>query len=92
MGLYLVLIAYLGIAVYTTGYVFYHGVLTWRPPVYVGAAERTTLLLTCVFVGLAWVLFIPGLVALAMHNASGRFELDPRTWDLPWIRPARVKA
>lgn len=92
MGLYLVLVTYFGIAAYTAGYVFYHGLATWRPPVVVGPAERTTLLLVCLIVGVAWVLFVPGLVALTLHNASGRFELDPRAWDLPWTRPARIKA
>jgi len=70
----LLLTAYMAVATFVTVWTFYWGILR-RPPYRLFSMTAYALItLTCVAVGLAWPLFIPGLAILTSRQIATRIE------------------
>lgn len=90
MGHSLLITAYLAVATFVTVWTFYWGVLNRPAHRYFAMGEYAILTLTCIVVGLAWVLFIPSLIVLAARQVALRVENARR--DSLFSREVRAKA
>ena len=87
-----VVLGYLFVAVYVAGYTFYNGVVLRPRVVAFSGTEHAILALTCVLVGMLWLVFVPSLLVwagLLLRRALGGRSVG--SWLVPSARTARAR-
>jgi hypothetical protein len=76
-----VVVIYLLVAVYTAGYTVYHSITLGRRVRLFELDDRAVLALIAIGTGLAWPLFLPGLIVVAARYIRRRVS-EPGFWSL----------